>query len=40
MIGWLVLISVFVVVRHRSNLRRLRLGREARLGEETEDVSR
>lgn len=40
MIGWLALISVFVVVRHRSNLRRLWSGREARLGEESEGMSR
>jgi glycerol-3-phosphate acyltransferase PlsY len=40
MIGWLVLISVFVVVRHRGNLRRLWTGREARLGDKGEDAAR
>lgn len=40
MIGWLALISVLVVVRHRGNVRRLWAGREARLGDKAEGPSR
>ena len=36
-IGWILLISLLVVVRHRANLRRLLSGREARLGVDLEE---